>query len=415
MPNARPTPAPLLFGTALTPQDAPFAELAGHLARRLGTTLTLVNVSDPARGAELEAEARRLSAHCALEVRAHAATGPLAAGLASRADFELGRALLLGPGAGALTEQVSRLARVPVWSLRAPAPLEAWLRGERTLRVLVGADFGRTSEAARAFAAFLAEAGLVSLEVLHVADPAEVHERLHVRPLSDPRELAPDAEAALSGALARTAPPAERDATLRVVAAQDAVAPQLCRRADEAPFDLLVVGRRHRSLLEQLWPGSVARAVLRDARCSVAAVPPEAAPPPPAWQAPKVVLAAVDFTPASQRALTAAAGLVAEGGAVHLAHVLPVVLASPEGARQARVAAWTALARAPLDVDRGAQVTRHLLEGDTAEQLLALAARVGAELLVAGAGGRAFSLGSVALGLSARAQVPVLLVPTGAP
>lgn len=419
MPSPRPTAAPIVFGTTLAPDAVRFADVAATLAQRLRCPLTLVHASEAPRGAALEAEAQRLRERTGAEVRTHLAPGPVPSVLASRAQFELARALLLGPGGRTLTEQLSRLTQVPVLCLRQPEALEAWLGGGRPLRALVGADFGRAAAAARAFVTSLREAGPVTVEVLHLAVPAEVHERLHLRPPRSPFELDPEARTALTHALARTSPPGEQDATLHVAAAEDAVAAQLCQRAQEGAFDLLVVGRRPRSWLEALWSGSVSRAVLRDARVNAACVPPEAGPPPAPWRAPKTVLVATDFSPASQRALSAAAGLVADGGTVHLAHALPVVLASLADAREARASAWAALTRTTFEPAREAQVQHHVLEGEPASQLLALAERVGAELLVAGIRGHQplppFHLGSVAQALSARAHVPLLLVPLAGP
>jgi nucleotide-binding universal stress UspA family protein len=89
------------------------------------------------------------------------------------------------------------------------------------------------------------------------------------------------------------------------------------------------------------------------------------------------VLVATDFTEAGDRAVVQAFGVVA--------------------------------------VDRSGRLERHVLEGAPADQLLALADRIGADLIVLGA--RSHSavtrvlLGSVAQAVSERAKVPVLLVP----
>jgi nucleotide-binding universal stress UspA family protein len=101
---------------------------------------------------------------------------------------------------------------------------------------------------------------------------------------------------------------------------------------------------------------------------------------------------------------------------VHLAHV---VEAHPthEDTFRAREQAWHALTRIELDEarDAGAAVERHLLEGEPAQELSALAERVGADLVVVGARRRsALSralLGSAARALVEQARVPVLVVP----
>ena len=52
----------------------------------------------------------------------------------------------LGPSFGKnVAERLSRQSRVPVIMVRAPEAFEAWLRGERPLRVMVGSDLGAAS------------------------------------------------------------------------------------------------------------------------------------------------------------------------------------------------------------------------------------------------------------------------------
>ncbi len=98
------------------------------------------------------------------------------------------------------------------------------------------------------------------------------------------------------------------------------------------------------------------------------------------------------LAPTDRELAELAAGLAEPGGAVHLAHVIPA-LASPTDARAARDRAWDgltrlALAEAEAEVERPLAIERPVLEGAAAEQLLALAARVNADLTVLGARGR---------------------------
>jgi nucleotide-binding universal stress UspA family protein len=92
-------------------------------------------------------------------------------------------------------------------------------------------------------------------------------------------------------------------------------------------------------------------------------------------------------------------------------------LAGAADARRSREQAWYALSKLPSNDDQGraAVVERHVLEGAPAEQLLALAQRVGADLMVLGARSRGalnrVLLGSVATAVSERSKIPVLLVP----
>jgi nucleotide-binding universal stress UspA family protein len=375
--------------------------------------------------ATLDAEAERLAALSGGVVQAHLAAGAAVTALVSVAELELAAALVLGGGPparnllGDTAERAARRSAVPVLALREPRRLRDWLEGRRTLRVLVGADAGRAAEAARAFAAGLAPLGPCEVEVAHVASPPEVHGRLGLTPPPDEHALAPEAEAALLRDLARSAPPGEV-ATLRVLPARGGADAHLVGRADQGGFDLVVVGQRRNSLVEQLWYGSVARGILRAAPVSVACVPPPPEASPPAFRPPRVVVVATDLTEAGDHALAQAVGLTAAGGTVHLVHVLPPAPSDAAG-RAAREQAWYALSRAHAGgaaPDRPSSIERHVLEGAPADQVLALSRRVGADLIVLAtrsrtAVGRAL-LGSVAQSVGQRAEVPVLLVPLAA-
>lgn len=429
----------IVFGTTLQPHDAPFAQLAAALAQRMGAALRLVHVSeDPrapvvlgtdeehilgsVRGA-LTREAERLHALTGADVRPHLAAGLVVDALVSVAELELASALIVGGSQarrhvlGTTAERVARQSRAPVWTLRESERLARWLRGEVPLRVLVGADLGLAARAARAFAARLKAVAPCHVEVAHVASPVEAHERLGLAPPIDEHSLAPEAEAAIARELERGAPPDESGAVLRILAARGSADAHLVGLADHERFDLIVVGQRRSSVLEQLWYGSVSRGTLRSAPVSVVCVPPTK-PPATSFRAPTVVLVGTDLAETGQRAWSHALGFAAERGTVHLAHVL-ATSAGPDGVA-ARERAWHALSQ-HLDEgrarDRGLRVERHVLEGAAADQLLALARRVGADLIVLGVRSRSAAhrvmLGSVARVVSEQAPVPVLLVPAG--
>jgi len=283
-----------------------------------------------------------------------------------------------------------------------------------------GADLGRASAAARAFASIMSAVGPIEVEVVLVASPAKVHERLGLRPPENEHRLSTEAEEALVRDLRRMAPPGETTVKLRVHAARGSADAHLASLADQGDFDLVVVGQRRHSLIEQLWYGSVARGVLRSAPVSVACVPPSTAVSRPLFREPRTVLVATDFTEEGDRAVAQAFRGVAEQGTVHLAHVIPVAAPTDVEARQNREQAWYALSRvtATEDPNRSGRLERHVLEGAPADQLLALADRIGADLIILGARSHSVVtralLGAMAQAVSERAKAPVLLVPVTA-
>ncbi|MBC7172152.1 MAG: universal stress protein, partial [Polyangiaceae bacterium] len=348
----------IVFGTTLKPDCQPLSEVAATLARRMNATLRLVHVCEDPRApfvlgtdeehilgpirSTLDDEAARLRSLTGADVRVHLASGAVIDALVSVAEFELADALLVGGGThsrrnllGATAERASRNSAVPVLTLREPDRLLAWLRAERPLRVLVGADLGRAAEAARAFASTLGSVGPTEREVVFVVSPPEVHERLGLPAPSSAHALAREAEEALLRDLSRAAPPDEMDAVVRVLPARGSADAHLVGLADQGDFDLVVVGQRRNSMLEQLWYGSVARGVLRASPVSVACIPPAVGAEKPAFREPRVLLVGADFTEVGAAALVQAMGMVAEGGTVHLAHVLPAITRSEADTRRA--------------------------------------------------------------------------------
>lgn len=431
----------IVFGTTLQPESEPFAELAALLAQRMGVPLHLVHVCegvaypvapgtvakpvvDPLheRAAQL---AERLHARTGAAVHPHVATGSVVDELVSLAELERATALLLGFGSSGsgrprtrTAERAAKTSSVPVLALRAPQRLAAWLRGQAPLRVLVGADLGRAAQAARAFAVRLAGLGACEVEVIHiVSSPPDLHARMGLCAAPDEAGLVPQAEAALRQHFSRSAPAGEDPATLRLVVAPGPVAMHLVSRASGADFDLVVVGQHRYSLLEQLWRGSVAYEALQDVPVTVACVPPSHES---AWSVPppQVVVVGMDFSEVAEQALAQAIALVAPGGTVHVGHVVTTTTSSDRApAEQARVTLARLRARDPA---RAVTLEPHVLEGPAAIELLALAERTAADLLVVGARRSRSAiqravLGSVAQELVTDARVPVMLVPLALP
>jgi nucleotide-binding universal stress UspA family protein len=424
----------IIFGTSLRPDSEPLAEVAALLAERLQVPLRLVHVCDDPRAPlvigtdqehllgsvrdDLVRQAQQLRQSTGATVQPHLASGPVVNALASLSEFELATALVVGTTTRRfrhIAKRLARTCRVPLIALREPARLRAWLRGERPLRALVGANLGRPAEAARAFAARLSALGPAEVEILFVSSPEETHARLALEQAPG-RALSPEAEAALLRELSRAAPASETSATLRVVPGSGQADAQLVARAEQGEFDLIVIGLSRQSVVQQVWHGSIERRILQASPVSVACVPLPVGDTDVSFRPPQVVVVGTELTEIDHRALAHAVGYAEPGATVHVAHVLDAV-GAPSDVRHAREDAWYQLQRLDRDRanERGITLQIHVLEGLPAEQLLALSERVGADLLVLGVRKRASIsralLGSLAGALMDVSRIPVLLVP----
>ncbi len=182
-PKIAPLPASILCGTDFSEAAAQAVEVAAAWAKRIGEPLVLVHaVNDRSRKelpgelrdalglyarAQLHDEQERLRAlHVDLieAFRAGAADVVLLEEamaqharllvLAASKRRSLSRAMLAG-----VTERVAEAAPAPTLVVRDAAPLLRWARGERRLRILVGADFAAPSEAALHWVAWLRKMG----------------------------------------------------------------------------------------------------------------------------------------------------------------------------------------------------------------------------------------------------------------
>lgn len=423
----------LLFGTSLRSDSEEPAVVAALLAARMNVPLRLVHVSQDPRAPfvlgtdeeqllgtireDLDRQAERLQTATRAVVHPHLTSGSIVRALASLSEFELATAIVVGATTRRFRRTAERLCRispVPVIVLEEAARLSSWLRGQRSLRILVGADLGRTAEAARAFAAQLAALGPSEVEVAMVASPESSHARLGLDPPAD-RDLSSEAVVALERDLARAAPENE-EATIQVISGRGRADAHLVARADQEDFDLVVVGQRGRDFSAGEWRRSVGRGVLNAAPVSVACVPLPPGEVDASFQPPRVVVVGMKSPDDDARVLAFALGHAVQGAAVHVARVVTPLEGSSE-LRQAREDAYYELSR--LQPGRVAKhsitVHRHVLEGVPADQLLALAERVGANLLVLGVRKRGplerALMGSVARAVLEDSRFPMLLVP----
>lgn len=428
----------VIFGTTLRADSEPLARVAALLAARLEVPLRLVHVCDDPRAPlvigtdqehllgsvrdDLRRQAEQLVRSTGATVYPHLASGPVVAALASLSELERATAVLVGLTTRRfrhIGKRLSRSNRVPVIVLREPERLSAWLEGQRPLRALVGADLGRAAEAARAFAARLATLGPAEVEVLFVASPEETHARLALDPPTE-GQLSAEAEAALVRELSLAAPATEVSATLRVLASRERAEAELVARAQQGGFDLIVVGQRRHSVVQQFFQGSVELGLVQASPVSVASVPIPVGELDLSFRPPQVVVVGTELGEVDHRALAHAIGYAQPGATVHVAQVLEAS-GEPAEVRLAREDARFQLDQLDRDLanERSIALEVHVLQGLRAEQLLALSERVGADLLVIGVQKRTSVsralLGSLAGAVIDASHIPVMIVPAREP
>src|SRR5690606_33423936 len=192
----------IVCGTDFSEHAERAARVAAAFARAVGEPLVLVHVVDlvalgwvdpslTTRFTEVATErladlATRLG-NDGLEIETRALVGTPEDELATVAEER--SALLLVVGVlgyrseerwriGSLATRLARSAPTPVLVVADAAPFEACARGERPLRVLVGADPSRSGEAAVGWLATLRRLGACDATLLHVYDPTREHARL---------------------------------------------------------------------------------------------------------------------------------------------------------------------------------------------------------------------------------------------
>ncbi len=442
---------PILTPTDFSDTARQAADVAAALAAKRGATVRLIHSVSPwiasseaaaavaldeVASQQLEAEADRLrAAGASVEpvVRRGTAGGEVIAAV-GEGSIE---AIVLGSGdpaaghhfGGSVAERVAEAAPVPTLVVRRAAPLQAWLAGKSALRVLCAVDFSRTSNAALAVLKSWADLGALEIEAVHFARPDDVG-----TPgdgvFSDERRTAIQRDV---WQRLRDRFGDGRRMTIHVLP-DDGHAPEaMARLAAESGADLLVIGTRQAHGLKRLFSTSFSRGVLTHTSANVLCVPLAAAPPEtPDVPAFRRILVAASLAAEDTRILRYACHLAeAPGSAVHIVHVCPVPLPSPNPiyiaetgleagleAEQMREAAEARLAalQASAGLPAGASVTTEaVIDSNPGSALSEAAGRFGADVICMGSRGQsrlgAVLLGSVAQAVIAQAHRPVLVVP----
>ncbi len=173
--------------------------------------------------------------------------------------------------------------------------------------------------------------------------------------------------------------------------------PGILEHARELPADLIVMGTHGRGGFERLMLGSVTERILRKATCPVLTVPPRVADAVPAGPVVfKKILCAIDFSPASEKALAYATSLARESEAgltlVHVVEPLPVyepVVAGGTGFfNYEELATEATRARLHDIAPRDGRVREVVTTGKPYREILRHAHEEGSDLIVIGVHGR---------------------------
>jgi nucleotide-binding universal stress UspA family protein len=288
----------VVCGTDFTDAGRGAADIAAELARSAGEPLALVHaINEPARDAlpgevreslalferkQLSDEVQRLTARGANvipflqtgapdEVLTEATRAPKARLLVLSSGQRKARSALLG----SVVERVAEMAPIPMLVVRQGAPLIAWLRERRPLRVFVAAELTTASEAAIRWAVDLRAFGPCEITIAHI----ETH------PPTTFTGDAPITET-LASTVARMRTTAQKyfreylrkllrgeKARIRVVSGWGYSDAHLIHLAQEEGSDLIVAGTHHRHGLERMFHHSVSRGLLHYAPMNVATIP----------------------------------------------------------------------------------------------------------------------------------------------
>jgi len=340
----------ILVGTDFSPNSADAIAAAGALAQRFNDHVHVVHSaqplvadgeSDPLWEPTLQQLRERLAGEVAeADGSGEKASGSLELGSPEDVFRQLGRAghtrmiVVSSVGRVALTrvllgstaERIAESAAVPTLVVRSAAPFREWAGGMRPLRVFVATDFSLSSEAALAFAGWLAACGPCDITAGYADNPIVDAERLGVDLDDDTKRTPP---AALETALRRdlrdkvASVLGETRVHLAVEAALPTRPAALIEMAKAARADVLITGTHQHHGFTRLWHRSTSRDLLNDAPMSVVCVPIGGMlPVPSAVPELRRVLVTTDFSPAGNRAVAAACALLPNGGRLRLFHAL---------------------------------------------------------------------------------------------
>ena len=282
----------ILCATDFSPSAKQAANVAVGLAAKLGEPLHLVHSID-AQAAEKVLDSGAAEVHAGLtawleeeaaRLRAQGGTvtTEILAGIpdeqiARNAQTISARLIVVGDVGrraasdillGSVAERLCQIASQPVFVVRAQSGLQSWLKGQRSLRVLVAADLEVTGAAAIASLLELQRLGPLQLLITNVSSPEP-----GVEPDAHRRATETRLREALEAGLGGSIPASLADARTIIEPATGRVDECLVDLAARESADLIVVGSNQRAGLARLWHTSVSRGVVQLATMSVVLVP----------------------------------------------------------------------------------------------------------------------------------------------
>jgi nucleotide-binding universal stress UspA family protein len=281
-------------------------------------------------------------------------------------------------------------------------------------KILLATDFSPASEKAASYTRALARRFSSTVEIAHVFDPSVVssyEEAVIDLPTNERRRMSND-----SLERARDDFSAFKINTQTVSLEGHRPSARLLKVAKDHEVDLLVAGTQSKSGLERLILGSTAEQLIRNSKCPVLTVGPNAKP---AGDAPLVfqtIVYATDFSPEAAQAAVYALSFAQDSGArLYFCYVQGVENRTStkkeflDGAFEAALKRM--IPESSYDWCSPECVVEH---GDIAKAILELAARVQADLIVLGARKASFWLTYIKGGLTpdllAQATCPVMTV-----
>lgn len=411
----------IICGTDLSSASAGALEVAIAFAKLRGDReVVLVHVADEdtseaeldKRRGQLDAQAGKV-ATAELPVRIELLAGATDETLVRFAQTESSDLIVIAAHSksnklvrlGTTTAAIVTNTHVPVLVVRDPAPLLAFARRERALRVLIGIDDSAVCELGIQWTQKLRGMGPVEtlLGAIYYPDDASEHYGLDMKGMVDrdpeiERVMARDMLRRFGGDLTNVSAKPRRGL--------GRIGDHVVELAREENADLIVVGTGQKTGLGRL--GSVSSIIVNDAAQSVVCVPPDAQVPTFVVPVLRAALVATDLSQFSNRAIPYAFAACEPDAEIHIVHII-----DEDDDIDAAELTRSLYALAPPNAKQ--KVTAHVVRGDDPAKTIAqTAARLGVDVICMCSHGRSgitrALVGSVADRLLRATRLPVLVL-----